>query len=73
MFDKFTDYLLARADNVTAWIGVIGLVLFFLHLWSLLFVLFILLIVLPEGKFSGVFKGWTTDLRNLDQKHKPKP
>ena len=63
--DKFTGYLLNQADKLTAWIGIIGLVLLFLGLNSLLFALFIALIILPEAHFSDAFKGWTKKLRDL--------
>jgi hypothetical protein len=68
--DKFKDYLLGQADKMTAWIGFIGLALFFTGFHSLLFFLFIGLIVLPEAQFSSVFKGWTKELRDIDAKHK---
>lgn len=66
--DKFKDYLLGQADKMTAWVGFIGLLLFFTGFHSLLFVLFIALIVLPEDRFSEQFKAWTAKLRDLDKK-----
>lgn len=68
MLNNIKKYLLNQADKMTAWIGVIGLALLFLGLSSFLFMLFIALIVLPEGKFSNLFKGWTQELRDMDKK-----
>lgn len=67
MFNNIKNYLLKQADKLTGWIGVIGLLLLFLGLHSFLFMLFVALIVLPEGKFSNLFKSWTTELRDLDK------
>lgn len=69
---RITEYFLNRADNVTAWIGVIGLILLALHLGSFLFILFIVMIILPETSFSNLFGGWTKELRDIDQKSKTK-
>lgn len=68
MLDKITNYFLKQADKMTAWIGIIGLILLFLHLGGFLFILFIALIVLPQDEFSKVFAGWTKELRTLDKK-----
>lgn len=65
--DQVKDYLLGQADKMTAWIGFIGLVLLFLGFTSILALLFVALVVLPETQFSQVFKGWTQTLRDLDK------
>lgn len=66
--EQIKTYLLGQADKLTAWIGCIGLVLLFLGFTSILALLFVALVVLPEAHFSQVFKGWTTKLRELDTK-----
>ena len=66
--EKFVNYLKAQMDKTTAWIGAIGLVLFFLGLHSLLFVLFILLIILPESNFSDWAKKGAQSVRDLDKR-----
>lgn len=67
MIDNITKYLLKQMDKTTAWIGLIGLCLLFLGLSSFLLILFIALIVLPEGQISNVFKGWTKEIREFEQ------
>ncbi len=64
--DKIKDYLLGQADKMTAWIGFLGLALYFVGLHSALVFLFLLLIVLPESQFSEIFRGWTKKLRDMD-------
>ncbi|MBP3955371.1 hypothetical protein J8F10_08770 [Gemmata sp. G18] len=66
--EQVKNYLLGQADKLTAWIGCIGLVLLFLGFTSILALLFIALVVLPEAQFSQVFKAWTAKLRGLDAK-----
>jgi len=68
IFDKAVDYLLGQADKVTAWIGVIILLLALGGFYTLLLVLSVALIVLPETNFSEMFKKWTQYLRD---KNKP--
>lgn len=65
--DKVQKYMLAQLDKLTAWIGLIGLILQALHMQSFLFILFVALIALPEGNFSAVFKKWTKSLKDLDK------
>lgn len=67
--EKFKDYLLEQADKLTAWIGFIGIILQFFHLQSLMFFLFIALIVLPANNFSDFFASQTKKLRDLDKKN----
>ncbi len=63
-------YLLGRAESLTSWIGFIGFILeIFLHIGNvstLMLVLFVLLIVLPEAKFSEIFQGWTKKIKDFD-------
>lgn len=67
--NKLISYLLSRADSVTAWIGFIGIVLQFLKLDHLLEILFLALIVLPEGNFSALFKNLTEKIKeSIDPK-----
>jgi hypothetical protein len=65
--EKFVAYLLDQMNKTTAWIGVIGILLQVFHLQSAMFVLFVLLIVLPETSFSSTFKEWAQKLRDLDK------
>jgi hypothetical protein len=67
MFD-IKKYLLGRTDSVTAWIGAIGLVLWLLNIKSFLFLLFVALIVLPEGHFRNTFGKWAEKAKELDKK-----
>lgn len=61
-------YLLGRAESTTAWIGFIGFILeIVLHMGAvstLMLVLFVALIVLPEGKFKALFSDWTQKIKN---------
>jgi hypothetical protein len=66
--EKFKNYLLGQADKTTAWIGVIGICLPLLGLQSVMFLLFIALIVLPQENFTDFFKKRTQQLRDLDKK-----
>lgn len=69
-FKKAWAYLLGRADHLTAWIGFIGLVLQFLNLQSVMFILFIALLVLPEAQFNLFAREATKKLREADSKSK---
>lgn len=60
-------YLLQQANKTTAWIGFIGVFLTLLHLYSVLFFIFILLIVMPEANFSNTFREWAKDLQNINK------
>jgi len=66
--EQVKNYLLGQADKMTAWIGLIGLALLFLRFTSILALLFVALVVLPETQFGQVFKVWTVELRGLDTK-----
>jgi hypothetical protein len=63
------NYLLGRAESLTAWIGFIGFILeIVLHLGNastLMLVLFVVLIVMPETKFRDLFADWTKKVRDL--------
>lgn len=61
---KIINYLLSRADSVTAWIGFIGFGLLFLKLENLLEILFFALIVLPESSFSAIAKELSAKTKN---------
>lgn len=56
-------YLLTQANKSTAWIGFLGLLFLILHLYSFLFLLFMMLIVFPESRFSDTFKDWTQKIK----------
>ncbi|MGE4043363.1 MAG: hypothetical protein AB7F35_00820 [Acetobacteraceae bacterium] len=63
-------YLLGQADQVTSWVGALGLVgELILHRdpSTLMLAFFVALIALPQAKFSDMFKGWTTKLREYDR------
>lgn len=62
---KIKNYIVSRLDQTTAWVGLIGLVLLMLGLHSFLFILFVLLVCLPESSFSDIFKKWTGDIRDI--------
>lgn len=70
--DTIIKYLLARADNLTAWIGFIGFFLELLlhagHESIVMLVLFALLIILPETNFREMFSKWTTEVRDIEKK-----
>ena len=68
--ESIINYLTAQLDKMTAWIGLIGLVLTFLGFHGALTTLFLLLIVLPESQFSEMFKKWTKGIRDAEQKHR---
>jgi len=61
------EFIKSKLDSPNAWIGAIGLILFFLGLHTFLFVLFILLIVLPEANFSDWFSKGAAKIRDLDK------
>jgi hypothetical protein len=50
------EYLCEKLDSLTAWLGAIGIILMLFRWETGLFALFLLLIFLPEGKFSDFFK-----------------
>lgn len=62
------NYLLSRAESLTAWIGIIGLVLEVVlhmgHTSTIMVILFILLIVLPEANFRTLFADWTKSIKD---------
>lgn len=68
MILEVKKYLLGHADQMTAWIGCIGLCLLFVGWTSALFILFVALVMFPDAKFSGIFAGWTKKLREIDAK-----
>lgn len=61
-------YLLGRADSITAWVGFLGFVLeIVLHLGNvstIMLILFLLLIVLPEANFRDLFKSWSKNIKD---------
>lgn len=50
------EYLCEKMNSLTAWLGVIGLILLICHMFSWLFLLFVLQILVPDTKFSQLFK-----------------
>jgi hypothetical protein len=64
------NYLLSRAESTTAWIGFVGAILeVMLHLGNvstLMLVLFVMLIVLPEATIKTWFAGWTTKIKDIN-------
>lgn len=62
-------YLLSRTSSLTAWLGVIGFILeIVLHLGNvstIMLVLFVLLIVLPEDTFRAMFADWSKQIEKL--------
>lgn len=65
--DKFVKYILGRLDDLSAWIGVIGLILISIGFHGALTMLFVLLVIVPQTQFSSFFKEWTQKLRDLDK------
>lgn len=63
-------YLLGRAESLAAWIGFLGVILeIILHMGNvstLMLVLFVALIIMPEVKFKDLFNGWTKRIKDLD-------
>jgi len=57
-----------KPDKMSARIGWIGLALLFLGFTSILALLFVALVVLPETQFSRALKAWTTEHRGFDSK-----
>lgn len=68
IFKKVKDAFLSRADEMTTWIGIIGVTLLLLHMHGLLFWICVVLIFLPDAKFSDLFANWTKSLREMDKK-----
>lgn len=64
--ERIWSYILSQLDKTTAWVGLIGIVLYCIHLHTLLIALFVALIILPEGNFSAAFKKMTAGLRSID-------
>lgn len=64
---KILKYCINQLDKIQAWIGVIGIVLLLLGAHSILFFLFILLIVLPEQSLKEMFSKWTAGLREVEK------
>ena len=58
------EFLCKKMDSLTAWIGAIGIVLALIKWETGLFVLFILLILLPDAKFSQFFKKVSGKIKN---------
>jgi hypothetical protein len=50
------EFLCKKMDSLTAWIGTIGIFLALFRWETGLLILFVLLIFLPESKFSDFFK-----------------
>lgn len=65
--EKLEAYLLSRTESTSAWIGFIGLILeIVLHLGNvstIMVVLFVLLIVLPENTIKSVFASLTAKVK----------
>jgi hypothetical protein len=57
------DFLLNKLDSVNAWIGAIGFVLVLLKFNTMLFIFFSLLILLPDTKFTDLFKLVSDEIR----------
>ena len=66
--DKIKAYILGRLDNVTAWVGALGIIFQLLGLHTLLFGLFVLLIILPQANFTNFFGGAAKTIRDLEEK-----
>lgn len=66
--EQVKDYLLGQADKLTAWIGVVCLVLLFFGFHSLLAAFLVALVALPQEQFSDFFKKRTQQLREMDKK-----
>ncbi len=64
-FSKIIDYILSRLNSTTAWLGIIGLVLYAFGMHTTLIVLFASMFFLSESNFSEIFKGWTAWLRSI--------
>lgn len=67
MFKTIKTYLLERSGNVTAWMGVIGIILeLFTHLIIgasvLMLVFFSLAIIFPEKRIREIFAQWTSKI-----------
>lgn len=65
--EKFTKYMLGRLDDLSAWIGVIGLIFISIGFHGALTMLFVLLVIVPQTQFTSFFKDWTQKLRDFDK------
>lgn len=63
LLEKAWASFMGRADEMTTWVGAIGLFLQFIGWQSGLFFLFVALLVLPDARFSETFKEWTKKIR----------
>lgn len=65
-------YLLGRMESLSAWIGMVGIILeIVLHLGHtslVMLLLFVALIVIPEASIRELFKEWTTKVKDFDSK-----
>lgn len=67
--DKLKTYLKSRMESLTAWIGFLGIpgeLLLHRDPSTLMFVLFVVLIVAPESFFRDLFKSWSNQINTLD-------
>lgn len=60
---KMNEYLCEKMDSLTAWIGALGIILMLFRWETGLFLLFLLLIFLPQAKFSDMFKSIADKIR----------
>lgn len=58
-------YIIGRMDNMTTWIGIIGLLMCIFAPASWLVFCFIALVFLPDNKLSEIFKEWTDKIRSM--------
>lgn len=64
------EFICGKLDSLTAWIGAIGIVLALIRWETGLLVLFLLLIFLPEQKFSDFFKKASVTIKEkVDHDH----
>lgn len=64
---KYLNLLIKQLDKTTAWVGIIGLTLLILGLHSVLFFLFILLVVAPEASLKDMFMKWTASIKEVEK------
>ncbi len=63
--ENVIKYLLGRLDDLSAWIGIIGLILSAIGFHGALTMLFVLLVIVPQTQFSTFFSDWTKKIRDL--------
>lgn len=65
MGNRIKNYFITQLDKPTAWVGIIILLLQFLHLQSFIFIFAVALIALPMESFTNTFKKWTGEIRDI--------